>query len=346
MDKPRGEPLLTFTAKGIYCPKADVYIDPHKPVTRALITHGHSDHAIVGHRYYMCTALTSAILKYRLGSFIQIQIVNYGQPIMINQVSFSFYPAGHIPGSAQIRVSYKDEIWVVTGDYKTEADEICETYELIPCNTLITETTFALPIYQWQTQQQIVREILNWHYHHLHSGQSSVLLAYSLGKSQRLIHHIPTDIPVYTHGSVEQTTDILRKAGLQLRPTIPISSRINKKEIQKGITIAPASVLNTPWIRNLVNPVSATVSGWMALTSNRRKQAADFGFTLSDHVDWNSLNEVVKQSGAQKIYATHGYTQVYSNWLRSKGYDAEAVPDKHHVENAKAPDSIPYAEED
>lgn len=338
------EPLLKFTEKGTYCPIADVYIDPHKPVTRALITHGHSDHAIVGHRYYLCTALTSAIIKYRLGSFIQTQIVEYGQKITINEVEFTFHPAGHIPGSAQIRIQYKGEIWVITGDYKTEADKICETYEMIPCHTLITETTFALPVYQWQPQQQIVNEILDWHLQHLENGQSSVLLAYALGKSQRLIHHIPPDIPVYTHGSVEQTTDVLRKAGLELRPTIQISSRISKKEIQRGITIAPSSVLNSPWIRSLTQPVTATVSGWMLLMNNRKKQAADFGFTLSDHVDWPSLNNVVRETGAQKIYVTHGYTQAYSTWLRSKGYDAEIIEHKFNI--GTAPDSIPFEEVD
>ncbi|MDZ4709369.1 MAG: ligase-associated DNA damage response exonuclease [Saprospiraceae bacterium] len=346
MDKQKGEPLLTFTAKGIYCPRADVYIDPHKPVSRALITHGHSDHAILGHRYYLCTALTAAILKYRLGSFIQIQTVEYAQPVLINQVRFSFHPAGHIPGSAQIRVSYLDEIWVVTGDYKTEVDEICEAYELIPCHTLITETTFALPVYQWKPQKQIIREILEWYNYNLNSGQTTVLLAYALGKSQRLIHHIPADIPVYTHGSVEQTTEVLRKAGLGLRPTIPVSSRVSKKEIQKGITIAPSSVLNSLWIRSLVNPVTATISGWMALINNRKKQAADHGFTLSDHVDWPSLNEVIKQSGTQKVFATHGYTSLYVDWLCSRGYDAEIVSSAKQPATIKAPETIPFEEED
>lgn len=346
MDKQAGQPLLTFTAKGIYCPRADVYIDPHKPVTRALITHGHSDHAILGHRYYLCTALTSAILKYRLGSFIQIQTVEFGQSISINEVRFSFHPAGHIPGSAQIRVSYLDEVWVVTGDYKTEADEICETYELLRCHTLITETTFALPVYQWKPQQQIAMDILDWHTHNQRTGQSSVLLAYALGKSQRLIHLIPSDIPVFTHGSVEQTTDTLRKAGLELRTTIPVSSRISKNEIQKGITIAPSSVLNSPWIRSLVNPVTATTSGWMALINNRKKQAADHGFTLSDHVDWIALNEVVKQSGAQKIFAMHGYTSIFADWLRSRGYDAEAIHTHPLTEHLKPPEVIVYEEED
>lgn len=346
MDKRKGEPLLTFTPRGIFCPKADVYIDPHKPVSRALITHGHSDHAILGHRYYLCTALTAAILKYRLGSFIQIQTVGFGQEILINQVRFSFHPAGHIPGSAQIRVSYQDEIWVVTGDYKTETDELGENYEMIPCHTLITETTFALPVYQWKPQQLIIREILDWYTYNLNSGLSTVLLAYSLGKSQRLIHHIPVGIPVYTHGSVEQTTDVLRKAGLKLRPTIPVSSKVSKKEIQKGITIAPSSVLNSPWIRSLVNPVTATISGWMALINNRKKQAADQGFTLSDHVDWTAINEVVKLSGTQKVYAMHGYTSMYVDWLRSRGMDAEEVSSKLPVEKPNPPESISFEEDD
>lgn len=311
--------LLTYTTKGLYCPIADVYIDPHKSVTRAIITHGHSDHAIMGHRYYLCTPMTGSIIKFRLGSFIQVQTIPFGESIYINQVRFSFHPAGHIPGSAQIRVEYKGEVWVVTGDYKTEVDQVSGTFELIQCNTFITETTFALPIYQWKPQSIIIEEVLSWYQDNLVNGKTSVILAYALGKSQRIIEFIPKDIPVYTHGTVDNTNDVIRAAGLNMRPSIKVSSRINKKDIQKGITIAPSSVLNTPWMRALQSPVTATASGWMTLNNNRKKQAADYGFALSDHVDWNALNEVVFACGAEKIWLTHGYTHDYSRWLESKG---------------------------
>jgi putative mRNA 3-end processing factor len=317
--------LLTYTAKGLYCPLADVYIDPHKPVTKALITHGHSDHAILGHRYYLCTPLTTAIIKFRLGSFIQVQSINFGEPVMINNVTFSFHPAGHIPGSAQIRIEYGGEVWVVTGDYKTEIDQVSGAFELIRCNTLVTETTFALPIYQWKPQALIMEEIFTWYKDNLESGQSSVLLAYALGKSQRIIASIPEDIPVYVHGTVDNTNDVLISAGLKMRSSAKVSSRVSKKDIQKGITIAPSSVLNTPWIRSLQEPVTAMISGWMTLNRNRKKQAADYGFALSDHVDWNALITVVSACGADQIWLTHGYTTDFSRWLSSIGKSSYCI---------------------
>lgn len=333
--------LLIYTSRGLYCPLADVYIDPHKPVQRALITHGHSDHAILGHRYYLSTPITAAINKFRLGNFIQVQTIEFGDPIYINQVKFSFHPAGHIPGSAQIRVEYQGEVWVVTGDYKTERDKVSGAFELIRCNTLITETTFALPIYQWKPQAIITKEILDWYQDNLRQGKSSVLLAYALGKSQRIIESIPTDIPIYTHGTVHNTNEVIISAGLHLRPSTKVSSRVSKKDIQKGITVAPASVLNTPWIRSLQEPVTATASGWMALNNNRKKQAADYGFTLSDHVDWNALNEVVFSCGAEKIWLTHGYTTDYARWLESKGMSTYCIEGGN-----KTWDSIEITEED
>lgn len=328
--------LLEYTPRGLYCLIADVYIDPHKPVTRAIITHGHSDHAIVGHRYYLCTPMTRAIIKFRLGSLIQVQDVLWGEPVYINQVRFSFHPAGHIPGSAQIRVEYKGEIWVVTGDYKTEVDQVSGTYELLRCNTLVTETTFALPIYQWQPQSLIVSDILAWYQQNLSVGRSSVLLAYALGKSQRLIANIPTDIPVYVHGSIHNTNDVIKAAGLKMRPSIKVGSRVDKKDIQKGITIAPSSVLNTPWIRSLVDPITAYISGWMTLNNNRKKQPADFGFALSDHVDWPALNEVVFGCGADQIWLTHGYTQDYAQWLTTKGLAAYCLQEGNRTSTIEA----------
>lgn len=311
--------LIQYTPAGLYCPVADVYIDPQKPVTRALITHGHTDHAISGHRYYLCTKLTEAVIKLRLGSFIQTQVTDFGSPIYINGVRFSFHPAGHIPGSAQIRIEYKGEVIVITGDYKTEPDRVSGNYELIKCNTFITETTFALPIYQWRPQAYIMNEILDWHRYNQSFGKTSILLAYALGKSQRLIQNIPTDIPVYTHTTVEETNKVLRDAGLPLRKTIQINSRVSRKDIQKGIVLAPSSILNTPLMRALDYPTTAYVSGWMMLNRFRKQQSAHAGFTLSDHVDWNALNHVVKECKAENIWLMHGYTTIYGAYLKDLG---------------------------
>ncbi len=317
--------LLTYTDRGLYCPVADVYIDPHKPVKKALITHGHSDHALSGHRYYLCTALTAAIIKFRLGSFIQTQVVSWGEILNINGVSFSFHPAGHIPGSAQIKMEYHGEIIVITGDYKTEEDQVSGKYELIKCKTLVTETTFALPIYQWQPQQRIIKEILDWYQHNLKYGKSSVVLGYALGKSQRIIQSIPEEIPVFTHAAVENTNKVLRQAGLNLRKTYQVSSKYRKKDIQLGITVAPSAVLNTPWIRSLDRPTTAFASGWMALSKNRKAQAGETGFALSDHVDWNALNSVVDNCDAENIWLMHGFTDDYEKYLAPKGYHIKNI---------------------
>ena len=317
--------LIQNTPKGLYCTVADVYIDPQKPVHRALITHGHSDHALSGHRYYLCTRLTAAVIKLRLGSFIQIQVVEFGEKITINNVQFSFHPAGHIPGSAQIRVEYKGEVWVVTGDYKTEPDKVSGNYELLKCNTLVTETTFALPIYQWQPQAFTMREILNWYKYNLDLGKSSVILAYALGKSQRIIQNIPEEISIYTHTTVEDTNKVLRESGLELRKTIQINSRVAKKDIQRGITIAPSSILNTPLMRALESPALGYASGWMTLNRFRKQQTAEAGFVLSDHVDWNELNQVVNECNAENIWLMHGYTKEYRRFLIAQGKNAKDI---------------------
>lgn len=317
--------LIQNTSKGLYCTVAGVYIDPQKPVHRALITHGHSDHAISGHRYYLCTRLTAAVIKLRLGSFIQIQVVEFGEKITINNVQFSFHPAGHIPGSAQIRVEYKGEVWVVTGDYKTEPDKVSGNYELLKCNTLVTETTFALPIYQWQPQAFTMREILNWYKYNLDLGKSSVILAYALGKSQRIIQNIPEEISIYTHTTVEDTNKVLRESGLELRKTIQINSRVAKKDIQRGITIAPSSILNTPLMRALESPALGYASGWMTLNRFRKQQTAEAGFVLSDHVDWNELNQVVNECNAENIWLMHGYTKEYRRFLIAQGKNAKDI---------------------
>lgn len=329
--------LIQNTPKGLYCPLADVFIDPQKPVTRALITHGHSDHAVTGHRYYLCTKLTEAVIKLRLGSFIQTQVVGFGERITINNVHFSFHPAGHIPGSAQIRIEHKGEVWVITGDYKTEPDKVSGDYELLKCDTFITETTFALPIYQWQPQSHIMNEILNWYKYNLTLGKSTIVLAYALGKSQRIIQNIPDEIPIYTHTTVEDTNKVLREAGLKLRKTIQINSRVSKKDIQRGIVIAPSSILNTPLMRSLESPGLGYASGWMALSRFRKQQAATAGFVLSDHVDWNELNLVIHECGAENIWLMHGYTKEYKQYLTAIGKNVTDIGSHFQLKTKDTP---------
>ncbi len=325
--------LLEFIAKGIYCPAANVYIDPWKPVENALITHGHSDHARWGHQKYLCTHAALPVIKYRLGD-VAIQGIDYNTPIYINGVRFSFHPAGHVPGSAQIRVEHKGEVWVASGDYKTEPDGLSEPFESLRCHAFITESTFGLPIYRWQSQPEIMAEINTWWRKNQAAGKTSVLVAYSLGKAQRIMANVDTTIgPIFTHGAVENINNVLREQGIVLPETQRVLSSTDKKTFPGGLVIAPPSAFNTPWI-NRFKPMSLGIaSGWMALRGARRRRAADRGFVLSDHADWEGLNAAIQATGAEKVFVTHGYTEVFSQWLRGQGLDAAKVETQYEGES-------------
>lgn len=318
--------LLHFKSEGIYCPKADIYIDPWKKVDKALITHGHSDHARSGHKSYLCTHSAKPVLRYRLGRKMKIESVAYGDEVLINGVRFSFHPAGHIIGSAQIRVEFQGEIWVVTGDYKTEADGISEPFEPVKCHTLITESTFGLPVYRWEKQEQVFGKINHWWKTNKENGIVSILASYSLGKAQRIIHNLDHSTgPVFTHGAIEQTNEVIRNQGFDLARTIPIDSVFDKNQFKEGIVICPPGLLGSEWLDQFRPFSTAVASGWMMLRGTRRRRAVDKGFVLSDHADWSGLNEAVQLSGAEKVYVTHGYAEIFSRWLQNAGMDSEEV---------------------
>ncbi|MCO6476025.1 MAG: ligase-associated DNA damage response exonuclease, partial [Phaeodactylibacter sp.] len=307
--------LLEFTDKGIYCPPADVYIDPWKPVERALITHGHADHSRWGHRHYLCTESAKPVIRYRLGD-VQIQTIGYGEQISHNGVRFSFHPAGHILGSAQIRVEHQGEVWVVSGDYKLEDDGLSEPFEPVPCHTFITESTFGLPVYRWKKQEEILAEINNWWRKNKAERKVSLLTAYALGKAQRLMRGLDESIgPIFTHGAIENTNRVMRRQGVRLPKAKRVSGKFKKEDYIGGMVIAPPSAINAPWMRKF-SPVSIGIaSGWMALRGARRRRAADRGFVLSDHADWDGLNEAITATGAERVFVTHGYTHIFTRWL-------------------------------
>lgn len=328
-----GMDLLQFTDKGIYCAQADVYIDPWRPVQRALITHGHADHARPGHSYYLCTHAAKPVIRYRLGGHIRIESVDYGEVRTINGVRFSFHPAGHIIGSAQIRVEYQGEVWVTSGDYKLENDGLSGVFEPVPCHTFITESTFGLPVYKWPTQAAVFQEINNWWQANNAEGKVSVLTGYSLGKAQRLLQHLDTGIGrIYTHGAIENTNAVLRNQGIKLADTIRVTPTSDKRLFPGSLILAPPSVAGSVWLRKFKNTSLGMASGWMSLRGARRRRAADRGFVLSDHADWESLNTAIKATGATRILVTHGYTQLFAQWLREQGYDAQAVRTEYEGE--------------
>lgn len=332
--------LITFTDKGLYCPVGDFYIDPWKPVPKALITHGHSDHSRWGHGHYLATEASVPIIRHRLGE-ISIHGVAFGEVIRINGVNVSFHPAGHIIGSAQIRVEYRGEIWVVSGDYKPEPDDISETFELVRCDHFITESTFGLPVFNWKNQQDIFADMKNWWQDNQQAGKTSLICAYSLGKAQRIIQGLGADIPgrIFTHGAVENMNEVLRNAGIPLRETTQITRETKKEELLGQLIITPPSAIGSPWMKKFKNPVVAMASGWMAMRGARRRRAADKGFILSDHADWNGLNNVIKATGAENIYVTHGYTEIFSQWLNESGYNARVVRTEYGAESEELLDA-------
>lgn len=319
-------PLLEFSPRGIYCPPGDFYIDPWKPVRTALITHAHSDHARWGSSFYLAHKHSEAVLRLRLGHDISLTTVEFGQKLTKNGVEVSFHPAGHIIGSAQIRVAYRGEVWVVSGDYKTRDDGISGAFEPVRCHTFITESTFGLPVFKWKPQQEIYGAINQWWQQNRYEGRVSVLCGYSLGKAQRLMHGLDASIgPIYAHGAIANTNDVLENAGLQLPPWQRVETITNKKDFEGGIVIAPPSAINTPWMRRFQPYSTAVASGWMQLRGNKRREAVDRGFILSDHADWDELLSAIEATEAERILVTHGYTHIFSRYLREKGMDAQAV---------------------
>lgn len=308
--------LLEVNHNGLYCAQANVYIDPWRPVEKALITHGHADHLRWGNKSYLVHHDTVPVVKIRLGADTNFQSVGYNESININGVAFSFHPAGHILGSSQIRVEYKGEIWVVTGDYKLYNDGLSPQFESVKCHHFITESTFGLPIYRFQSPLLIFDDIKNYWKENQNNDLNTVILCYSLGKAQSILNQMTGDEgSIYLHGAVANLNDTFKENGYHFLGE-RVTAEHKKGDIQKSLIIAPPSVLGAPWLRKFGNYQTAFCSGWMQLRGARRRKGVDKGFVFSDHCDFDSLNEAVKLSGAENIYITHGYEESYARWLR------------------------------
>jgi len=317
--------LLSFTEKGIYCAAGDFYIDPWKPVERAVITHAHSDHARPGSTAYLCHPLTKPILLLRLGD-VSVQTLEWGETLFLHGVKLSLHPAGHIPGSSQVRVEYENQVWVVSGDYKTEPDGISGEMEAVRCDVFVTESTFGLPIFEWKPQQEIFYSIQNWILSNQQKGDNSVLIAYSLGKAQRLLRGIDQiTTPIYVHGAVWNTHQAIVSSGLSLPEVRRVEPDMKKDFFRQSVVIAPPSAESSPWIHRF-HPYSLGIcSGWMQVRGNLRRRNADAGFALSDHADWKGLVSAVHASGAKKVFVTHGFQSAFSRYLNESGIEAEEV---------------------
>ncbi|MBC8065526.1 MAG: ligase-associated DNA damage response exonuclease [Chlorobia bacterium] len=321
-----GKELLTVTERGIYCEAGDFFIDPWRPVDRAIVTHAHSDHARWGMERYLCSDESLLVMRRRLGDEAKIDSVPYGEVLTWNGVKVSLHPAGHILGSAQVRVEHNGQVAVVSGDYKTEADTTCTPFEPIKCHLFVSESTFGLPIYRWSPQEEVYADVNAWWRSNQAQGKASLLLGYALGKSQRALSGLNPEIgPIFLHGAVQGLTEDYRAQGVQLPPTKVIGEAEGKFDWSQAMILAPPSANGTPWVRRFGDHSTAFLSGWMAIRGARRRRAVDRGFVLSDHVDWPSLLSAIKATEAERVWVTHGYSATVVRYLQEQGLDAKVL---------------------
>jgi len=318
--------LLAVTDRGLWCEAGDFYVDPWRPVERAIVTHAHSDHARWGMGRYLCSAESERVLRLRLEEGARIDTLAFGEATTINGVKVSLHPAGHILGSAQVRVEHQGQIVVVSGDYKTEPDKTCTPFEPVRCHTFITESTFGLPIYQWPSEGEVFEQINDWWRRNQARGKASLLMGYALGKAQRALSGLDPGIgPIFLHGAVQRLTDAYREQGVALPSTREVWGVEKGFDWSQALIVAPPSAAGSPWIRRFGDHSTAFMSGWMAIRGTRRRRAVDRGFVLSDHVDWPSLMSAIKATGAEDIWVTHGYTATVARYLEEQGYSARVL---------------------
>lgn len=318
--------LVIARPEGLYCPQGDFYIDPWQPVERAIITHAHSDHARAGHQHYLAAERGAGVLLSRLPG-IDLRTAAYGERIDLHGVTVSLHPAGHVLGSAQVRIEYRGRVWVASGDYKLEADPTCDPFEPVRCDTFISESTFGLPIYRWEPPQSVFDGIDSWWRHNAAEGRASVLFCYSFGKAQRVLASVDPAIgPIFCHGAVEPLNRAYRDAGVLLPPVRMVSeiAARDKAIFKQALVVAPPSAQGSAWLRRFGDYSDAFASGWMRLRGTRRRRGVDRGFVLSDHADWPGLQSAIQASGAERIIVTHGQVEPMVRWLREQGLQAGA----------------------
>jgi putative mRNA 3-end processing factor len=317
---------VVVTANGLYCPAGDFYIDPWKPAQTAVITHAHGDHLRHGSARYILARPGVPIAKLRLGGDREVVPAEYGAPISLGSTTVSLHPAGHILGSAQIRIEREGKVWIVSGDYKRQPDPTCAAFEQLECDVFISEATFALPFYRWPPTGQVAEEIFRWWRSNRDRGLASVLFCYALGKSQRVLAELRahTDEPVYLHGAVDSLVAVYRRAGVEMVPTLPVPLD-RKTDFRGALILAPPGAAGTPWMRRFGEHATGFCSGWMRVRGDRRRRGYDRGFVVSDHADWPSLIDTCRATKARRILLTHGFSDALSRHLRESGLDSAAL---------------------
>jgi len=332
---PAGD-LLVVTDRGLFCEAGGFYVDPWRPVDRALVTHAHGDHICRGCGVYLSSREGRDVLRMRIGSDAVIETLGYGETVFPNGVQVSYHPAGHIRGSAQIRIEHRGEVWCVSGDYKLAPDPTCTGFETVRCHTYITESTFGLPIYRWQPSAEVYEEVNRWWRANQEAGRTSVLFAYALGKAQRLIEGVDPDIgPIFCHGAVQAVNTTYRASGVALPPTSLVLDERKRTEWSDALIVAPPSARGTPWLRRFGDISTGFASGWMTVRGARRRRSVDRGFTLSDHADWPDLHQAIRDTGASRVLVTHGSTAVMVRRLQEQGLDAETLRTRYEGELAE-----------
>jgi putative mRNA 3-end processing factor len=333
--------LLTVTDRGLYCPPGDFHVDPWLPVERAIITHAHSDHARPGSQHYLTAKAGENILRMRLGTMAAVEGVEYGEPLHINRVQVSLHPAGHILGSTQVRIEFGGQVCVISGDYKVEHDLSCAPFEPIRCHLFVTEATFGLPIYRWRPEREILADIQSWWRANQEASKASIIYAYALGKSQRILAGLDGEAgPIFTHGAVESFNSAYRAAGVRLAATRHVGTAGAGDSWNNALILAPPSAKGSPWTRRFGAAATAFVSGWMQIRGARRRRAVDRGFVLSDHADWPGLIAAIQATGAERVWVTHGYTAILARWLGEHGLAAEIAPTPYEGERDDAAEEI------
>jgi len=327
--------LVVMRPEGLYCPAGDFHIDPWQPVARAVITHGHGDHARAGMGCYHCLADGLPILRWRLGEQ-DYRAHQPGEAFELGRARVSLHPAGHVLGSAQVRIEADGRVWVASGDYKRQPDPTCAAFEPVPCDVFISEATFALPVYRWPSTASVIDDIVAWRGECASRGQAAVLYCYALGKAQRLLAELRGrgEPPVLLHGAIAAGVAVYRDAGIDLADSEPVTEHHRGDAVAGRLVLAPPSAAGSPWLRRFPRLQQGFASGWMRIRGNRRRRNLDRGFVVSDHADWPALLDTIADSGARRIIATHGNTDAIVRHLREQGLQAAAMPARYGDEEA------------
>ena len=323
----RADELLALTPSGLCCRRGGFHIDPTRPVERALITHGHSDHARAGHGSVLATQETLDIMRLRYGDGFAgtTQAIGYGETLTLDGVDVSFHPAGHVLGSAQIKVAADALTIVASGDYKDVPDPTCAPFETVPCDVFITEATFALPVFRHHDAEGEIGRLL--HSAALFPERAHLVGAYSLGKAQRLIAMVRAagyDAPIYLHGAMEKITRYYQDRGIDLG-RIELVRGADKAALGGAIVICPPTALGDLWSRRFPDPVAAFASGWMRVRARARQRGVTLPLVISDHADWDGLTATIAATGASEVWVTHGQEDAVVHWCRTRGLQARPL---------------------